>query len=130
MIRGKRFKELEKEVQNSADAFKAFSAAQKGSTEIGRRKEIDKITKYLQENTRLSEEAKEKNRQAHLGLHPSDITRKRMSDTMKRQLKCISLSYHKYRENGGQLKWSAYRSALSNGTIQLEGITNDYTNNT
>ena len=77
-----------------------------------------------------TEEAKEKNRQAHLGLHPSDITRKRMSDTMKRQLKCISLSYHKYRENGGQLKWSAYRSALSNGTIQLEGITNDCTNNT
>ena len=77
-----------------------------------------------------TEEAKEKNRQAHLGLRPSDITRKRMSDTLKRQLKYISLSYHKYRENGGQLKWSAYRSALSNGTIQLEEITNDNADNT
>lgn len=55
-----RFRKLEKEVQKNTNAFKAMSAAEKGSTAISRRKEIDKISKYLKENTKLSEEAKRK----------------------------------------------------------------------
>lgn len=54
-----RFRELEKTVQKNANAFKAMSAAQKGSTEASRWKEIDKISKYLEKNTRISKEAKQ-----------------------------------------------------------------------
>lgn len=55
-----RYKDLKMLVQENADAFKAMSAAQKGSTESSRKKEFDKISKYLKENTRISEEAKQK----------------------------------------------------------------------
>lgn len=54
-----KFRELEQIVQKNANAFKAMSAAQKGSTEASRWKEIDKISKYLEKNTRLSKEAKQ-----------------------------------------------------------------------
>lgn len=54
-----KFRELEQIVQENANAFKAMSAAQKGSTEASRWKEIDKISKYLEKNTRLSKEAKQ-----------------------------------------------------------------------
>lgn len=50
--------ELKTTIENNVGAIKQFSAAEKGSTESSRRKEIDKISKYLKENTRLSEEAK------------------------------------------------------------------------
>ena len=62
-----KFRELEKTVQKNAEAFKAFSASQKGSTETSRKKEIDKISKYLKENTKLSEEAK-KNLNEYLNI--------------------------------------------------------------
>lgn len=55
-----KFEALEKTVKTNADALKAFSSAQKGSTELSRAKEIDKINKYLADNTRISEEAKTK----------------------------------------------------------------------
>ena len=44
---------------DTAEAFKQMSAAQKGSTENSRWKEIQKISKYLDDNTRLSKEARE-----------------------------------------------------------------------
>lgn len=47
-------------VKENKNALIAMSAAEKGSTEGSRRKEIDKITKYLKDNTRISEEAKTK----------------------------------------------------------------------
>lgn len=47
-------------VEENKNALIAMSAAEKGSTEGSRRKEIDKITKYLKDNTRISEEAKTK----------------------------------------------------------------------
>lgn len=51
--------ELTKKVKESATAFNSLTAAQKGSTEASRWKEIDKISKYLEKNTRLSKEAKQ-----------------------------------------------------------------------
>lgn len=56
-------KELRENIQKNADAIKAMSAAEKGSTLSARSKEIDKISKYLKENTKLSEEAKQKLRE-------------------------------------------------------------------
>ena len=47
-------------IERNKNALIAMSAAEKGSTEGSRRKEIDKITKYLKDNTRISEEAKQK----------------------------------------------------------------------
>jgi len=43
----------------ASNELKSFSAAEKGSTEAGRWKEIDKISKYLDKNTRISKEAKQ-----------------------------------------------------------------------
>ena len=45
-------------VEENKKALMAMSAAEKGSTELSRAKEIDKINKYLTDNTRISEEAK------------------------------------------------------------------------
>ena len=47
-------------VEENKNALIAMSNAEKGSSEQSRRKEIDKITKYLKDNTRISEEAKTK----------------------------------------------------------------------
>lgn len=47
-------------VEENKNALIAMSNAKKGSSEGSRRKEIDKITKYLKDNTRISEEAKTK----------------------------------------------------------------------
>lgn len=44
---------------DTAEAFKQMSAAQKGSTENSRWKEIQKLSKYIDDNTRLSKEAKQ-----------------------------------------------------------------------
>ena len=46
-------------VNKASNELKSFSAAEKGSTEAGRWKEIDKISKYLDKNTRISKEAKQ-----------------------------------------------------------------------
>lgn len=54
-----KFRELEELAQKNADAFKAMTAAEKGSTEGSRWKEIDKISKYLDKNTKISKEAKQ-----------------------------------------------------------------------
>ena len=51
--------EITLKVDKASDAVKAFSAAEKGSDEDGRMKEIDKLTKYLDKNTRISKEAKQ-----------------------------------------------------------------------
>ena len=53
-------KKMTDAVEENKNALIAMSAAEKGSTEGSRRKEIDKITKYLKDNTRISEEAKTK----------------------------------------------------------------------
>ena len=55
-----RVKELTKEIEKYSDALKNMSAANKGSTEISRQKELQKIGDYLQRNTKISEEAKAK----------------------------------------------------------------------
>jgi uncharacterized coiled-coil DUF342 family protein len=49
---------LKQACTDTAEAFKQMSAAQKGSTENSRWKEIQKLSKYLDNNTRLSKEAK------------------------------------------------------------------------
>lgn len=59
----KKSQELSDSIKNSEKAIKSFSAAEKGSTLSARSKEIDKISKYLKENTKLSEEAKQKLRE-------------------------------------------------------------------
>lgn len=59
----KKSQELADSIKNSEKAIKSFSAAEKGSTLSARSKEIDKISKYLKENTKLSEEAKQKLRE-------------------------------------------------------------------
>lgn len=46
-------------VDKASDSVKAFSAAEKGSSADSRMKEIDKLTKYLDANTRISKEAKQ-----------------------------------------------------------------------
>lgn len=51
--------EITLKVDKASDAVKAFSAAEKGSDEDSRMKEIDKLTKYLDANTRISKEAKQ-----------------------------------------------------------------------
>ena len=53
-------KQMTEAVEENKNALIAMSNAEKGSTEGSRRKEIDKITKYLKDNTRISEEAKTK----------------------------------------------------------------------
>lgn len=53
-------KNMTEAVEENKNALIAMSAAEKGSSEGARRKEIDKITKYLKDNTRISEEAKTK----------------------------------------------------------------------
>lgn len=50
--------ELTDKCQSAAKAFTLLDAAQKGSTEDSRWKEIDKLSKYLTDNTKLSKEAK------------------------------------------------------------------------
>lgn len=50
--------ELKTIIDDNIDAISRMSAAEKGSTENSRRKEIDKITKYLKENTGISKEAR------------------------------------------------------------------------
>lgn len=52
--------ELTKKIEKYSDALKNMSAANKGSTEISRQKELQKIGDYLQRNTKISEEAKAK----------------------------------------------------------------------
>ena len=54
-----RGKELEKIIKYNIEAVKQMSAVQKGSDEASRTKEIDKLTKYLDKNTRISKEARE-----------------------------------------------------------------------
>ena len=54
-----KWKELTTNVDIASDALKSFSAAEKGSTEAGRWKEIDKISKYLDKNTKISKEARQ-----------------------------------------------------------------------
>lgn len=53
-----KIKELTGTIEKYANTVKSMSAAEKGSNEQSRMKEADKITKYLQQNTRLSKEAK------------------------------------------------------------------------
>ena len=53
-----KIKELTGSIEKYANTLKSMSAAEKGSNEQSRMKEADKITKYLQQNTRLSKEAK------------------------------------------------------------------------
>lgn len=53
-----KIKELTGSIEKYANTVKSMSAAEKGSNEQSRMKEADKITKYLQQNTRLSKEAK------------------------------------------------------------------------
>ena len=55
-----RVEELTKEIEKYSDALKNMSAANKGSTEISRQKELQKIGDYLQRNTKISKEAKAK----------------------------------------------------------------------
>lgn len=55
-----RVEELTNEIEKYSDALKNMSAANKGSTEISRQKELQKIGDYLQRNTKISEEAKAK----------------------------------------------------------------------
>lgn len=55
-----RVEELTKEIEKYSDALKNMSAANKGSTEISRQKELQKIGDYLQRNTKISEKAKAK----------------------------------------------------------------------
>lgn len=55
----KKFHELEQTVQSNIDVLNKMPAARKGSTEASRWKEIDKISKYLEKNTKLSKEARE-----------------------------------------------------------------------
>ena len=54
----KRGQELEKIIKDKIELVKQMSAAQKGSDEASRTKEIDKLTKYLDQNTRISKEAR------------------------------------------------------------------------
>ena len=58
---------LANKVDEASNSLKAFSAAEKGSNEHSREKEIDKITKYLDQNTRISKTAK-KELKAYLDL--------------------------------------------------------------
>ena len=51
--------QLEETIKKNIELVKQMSAAQKGSDEDSRTKEIDKLTKYLDKNTRISKEARE-----------------------------------------------------------------------
>lgn len=51
--------QLTMECEKCANAFKAMDSSEKGSNEASRYKEVDKLSKYLKENTRLSKEAKQ-----------------------------------------------------------------------
>ena len=52
-------KQLEGIIKKNIELVKQMSSAQKGSDEDSRTKEIDKLTKYLDKNTRISKEARE-----------------------------------------------------------------------
>lgn len=54
----KDWENLTKSVQEAYDKIKSFSSAQKGSSVHSREKEIDKLTKYLKENTKISKTAR------------------------------------------------------------------------
>lgn len=51
---------LKQRIDDCTDALKEMTNAEKGSTEIARRKEIEKINDYLERNTKLSSEATDK----------------------------------------------------------------------
>ena len=51
-------KELQKTIQQSFDAIGNISKSSKGASSISISKEIDKISKYLKDNTRLSKQAR------------------------------------------------------------------------
>ena len=54
-----KYEELSTSLREARVEMEKFSAAEKGSTESSRWKEIDKITKYLEKNTRISKIAKQ-----------------------------------------------------------------------
>ena len=54
----KDWEDLTSSVQEASDKIRAFSSAQKGSSVHSREKEIDKLTKYLKENTKISKTAR------------------------------------------------------------------------
>lgn len=54
-----KFNKLKEATDKCADSFKLMNAAEKGSTHLDRNKELDRISKYLKENTRLSRKAKD-----------------------------------------------------------------------
>ncbi len=54
-----KFEELAKDVKNARIEIDKIPKALRGSDEDGRTKEIDKLTKYLDKNTRISKEAKQ-----------------------------------------------------------------------
>ena len=53
-----RLKDLSGYADEYTESLKRMKSAQKGSSEIARSKEIDKISKYLKENTKLSRDAR------------------------------------------------------------------------
>lgn len=54
-----KYEELSTSLREARIEMEKFSASEKGSTESSRWKEIDKITKYLEKNTRISKIAKQ-----------------------------------------------------------------------
>ncbi len=56
----KKVEKLSDEIENVFLNTKKFSASQKGASSESRWKEIDKISKYLEKNTKISKEAKKK----------------------------------------------------------------------
>lgn len=66
-----KIKLLTQNCEDAANAFKAMTSAEKGSTKISREKEIDKISKYLKQNTKLSKQARE-DLNSYLNLLKSD----------------------------------------------------------
>ena len=59
----KNVRQIESDLAEIEKRVKGYSAAEKGSDEQSRLKQIDKINKYLEENTRISQEAKYKLRE-------------------------------------------------------------------
>lgn len=61
-----------------------------------------------------TDEAKMKNRMAHLGKHPTDETKEKIRQIAKDRTQIISDAYKKYKLDGGTLLWNDFQKQYYN----------------
>ena len=103
------------------EQIKRFSEARKNATTLETIKKI-KFARAKQDmswrhNWHPSDEARQKMRESHLGKKHTEDWISKMKTFNKERLLDISLSYKKYKNNGGTFTWNDFQKALKNGEI-------------